>query len=118
MISWLNPTADDRDLGMEDYLRMGVLDALSAVQAIVPGKKVDAVGYCLGGTLLAVANAYLAQRNDECLHSVTLLAAQTDFTEAGELTLFIDASQLGGRGGGGGARGGRGARRRAGAGQI
>src|SRR3569832_108000 len=94
MISWLNPTADDRDLGMEDYLRMGVLDALSAVQAIVPGKKVDAVGYCLGGTLLAVANAYLAQRNDECLHSVTLLAAQTDFTEAGELTLFIDASQL------------------------
>ena len=94
LISWHNPSAQDRDLGMEDYLRLGILDALQAVQTIVPGRQVNAVGYCLGGTLLAIAAALLARDGDEALHSVTLLAAQTDFTEAGELTLFIDDSQL------------------------
>ena len=94
MISWRNPGAEDRDLGMDDYLRLGALEALKAVRTIVPGQKVNAVGYCLGGTLLAIAAAYLAREGDEALHSVTLLAAQTDFTEAGELSLFIDESQL------------------------
>ncbi|MGA7324808.1 MAG: alpha/beta fold hydrolase [Rhodomicrobium sp.] len=94
MVSWHNPTAADRDLGMEDYLRLGVLEPLKAVQAIVPEKKINAVGYCLGGTLLSIAAAYLARENNQALNSVTLLAAQTDFTEAGELTLFIDDSQL------------------------
>jgi polyhydroxyalkanoate synthase subunit PhaC len=93
-VSWHNPGAGDRDLGLEDYMRLGILDALDAVRTIVPGKKVNAVGYCLGGTLLAIAAAYLAQRNDKRLNSVTMLAAQTDFTEAGELMLFIDDSQL------------------------
>ncbi len=94
MISWHNPTERDRDLDMEAYLRLGVLEALNAVQAIVPKSKVNAVGYCLGGTLLSMAAAYLAQIEEERLNSMTLLAAQTDFTEAGELTLFIDDSQL------------------------
>jgi polyhydroxyalkanoate synthase len=93
-ISWHNPDARDRDLGLEDYMRLGILEALDAVRTIVPGRKVNAVGYCLGGTLLAIAAAYLSQRNDRRLNSVTLLAAQTDFTEAGELMLFIDDSQL------------------------
>ena len=94
MISWHNPTAEDRDLGMDDYLRLGVLDALKAIGAILPGHKVNALGYCLGGTLLSIAAAYLAREGREAFNSVTLLAAQTDFTEAGELTLFIDESQL------------------------
>ncbi len=94
MISWHNPNERDRDLDMEDYVRLGVLEALHAVHTIVPKRKINAVGYCLGGTLLSMAAAYLAQVGDERLNALTLLAAQTDFTEAGELTLFIDDSQL------------------------
>jgi poly[(R)-3-hydroxyalkanoate] polymerase subunit PhaC len=94
IISWHNPTAADRELGLNDYLRLGILDALMAIEAIVPDSKVNAVGYCLGGTLLSIAAAYLARERNSNLNSITLLAAQTDFTEAGELTLFIDDSQL------------------------
>ncbi len=61
VISWHNPTAEDRDLGLNDYLRMGVLDALKVIEAIVPERKVNALGYCLGGTLLSIAAAYLAR---------------------------------------------------------
>ena len=94
MISWHNPTIHDRDLGLNDYLRLGVFEALKAVGTIVPDAKVNAIGYCLGGTLLSMGAAYLARQKDSPFNSLTLLAAQTDFTEAGELTLFIDDSQL------------------------
>jgi len=94
MVSWKNPEYEDRNMGMEDYLRLGALAAIDAVSAIIPGQRLHAAGYCLGGTLLSIAAAYLAGRNDERLASVTLLAAQVDFKEAGELTLFIDESQV------------------------
>lgn len=94
MISWRNPSAEDRDLGMDDYLRSGVLAALDQVRQRELNEQVQAVGYCLGGTLLAILASWLAQQQRNDLASITLLAAQTDFTESGELRLFIDDSQL------------------------
>ncbi|HKI31227.1 MAG TPA: alpha/beta fold hydrolase [Gemmataceae bacterium] len=94
IISWKNPGPDDSDLGFEDYRTLGFMEALAAVSAIVPGHKVHAVGYCLGGTLLAIAAAALARDRDDRLRTVTLFAAETDFTEPGELSLFIDETEV------------------------
>jgi polyhydroxyalkanoate synthase len=93
-ISWKNPDAQDRDLGMADYDRLGVRAALEAIGRIVPGARVHATGYCLGGTLLAIVAAALGRAHDTALKSMTLLAAQTDFTDPGELALFIDEGQV------------------------
>ena len=94
MISWKNPQAEDHDLGMDEYLRLGIGAGMDAVSAIAPERKIHAVGYCLGGTLLSIAAAAMGRDGDERLRSMTLFAAQTDFRQAGELLLFIDESQL------------------------
>ena len=93
-LSWRNPDAKDRDLTMDDYRQLGIMAALDAVSAVVPDRKIHATGYCLGGTLLSIAAAAMARVGDDRLASITLLAAQTDFTDPGELALFIDHSQM------------------------
>jgi len=94
MMSWKNPDETDRDIGMDDYVEKGFRAAVDAVSAIVPDQKIHAVGYCIGGTLLAIGAAALARDRDERLASVTMFAAQTDFSEPGELAFFINPSQL------------------------
>ena len=94
MISWHNPDSEDRDLDMEAYRQLGPMAALDAVSAITGAPAVHAVGYCLGGTLLSIAAATMAREGDDRLASVTLFAAQTEFSEPGEPGLFIDEGQL------------------------
>jgi polyhydroxyalkanoate synthase len=107
MLSWRNPDASDHDLTMDDYLRLGVLDVLQTIARLGGDSgnstPVHAMGYCLGGTLLAMAAAALGKRPQPAvmgysdlppLATVTMLAAQTDFSEPGELGLFIDESQV------------------------
>jgi polyhydroxyalkanoate synthase len=94
MASWKNPDSDDRDLGMDDYRTLGVMSALDAIAAITHADKVHGIGYCLGGTLLAIAAAAMAKQGDERFKTLSFFATQTDFTEAGELMLFICESQV------------------------
>jgi len=93
-VSWKNPGQSYRNVGMDDYLTLGVQAALDAVSAIVPKARIHATGYCLGGTLLALAAATMARDGDSRLASLSLFCAQTDFSEPGELGLFIDESQV------------------------
>lgn len=94
MISWKNPGSEDRDLGMDEYVDLGIMHALDVIEAIIPNKKIHGAGYCLGGTLLMIAAAYMAGRKDERWKSLTLFAAQVDFKDSGELSLFVDQSQI------------------------
>ncbi|MFT4065949.1 PHA/PHB synthase family protein [Paraburkholderia sp.] len=93
-ISWRNVGAEDRDISLDDYRRLGVMAALDTISTILPERRIHATGYCLGGTLLSIAAAAMAGVGDDRLASVSLFAAQTDFSEPGELQFFIDDSEV------------------------
>jgi len=94
IVSWKNPREEDRDLGMEDYRQLGVMESIDAALAITKAPKLHAVGYCLGGTLLSIAAAAMGRDGDARLASASFLAAQVDFKEAGPLRLFINDSEV------------------------
>ncbi len=94
VVSWVNPDSTLSQKTFEDYMRQGIFDALDAVAAATGERNVNAVGYCIGGTLLASTLAYMAAKKDSRIKSATFFAAQVDFTEAGDLQVFIDEEQL------------------------
>ncbi len=94
VISWVNPDARHAMMGWEDYIRDGVRFALDTVEQATGEKQVNAIGYCVGGTLLAAALALFAQEGDERIASATFFATQVDFTHAGDLKVFVDEEQI------------------------
>jgi polyhydroxyalkanoate synthase len=94
VISWVNPDAKLAEKTFEDYMLEGLLAALDAMEKATGEAVVNVIGYCLGGTLLACTLAYMAVKKDERIKSATFFTTMTDFTEAGELGVFIDEEQL------------------------
>jgi len=94
VVSWANPDKSQAELGFEDYMRDGIFAALDAVKDATGVADPNCVGYCIGGTLLAATLAYMAAKNDSRVHSATFWAAQTDFSDAGDLSVFVDEAQL------------------------
>ena len=94
VISWINPDARQADKNFENYMKDGVLAALNVIKKATGEKDVNAIGYCVGGTLLAVTLAWLAARGESGIASATFFATQVDFTHAGDLKVFADEEQI------------------------
>ena len=94
IVSWVNPDAKLAQKTFEDYMHEGILAAVDAVTKQTGQKQINALGYCVGGTLLASTLAYMAAKKDNRIASASFLAAQVDFSEAGDLLVFIDDAQL------------------------
>jgi polyhydroxyalkanoate synthase len=94
VVSWVNPDAKLVEKSFEGYMRDGVIAALDAVEAATGEKQVNAIGYCVGGTLLSITLAYLAAKKQNRVKSATLFAAQVDFTNAGDLMVFVDEERV------------------------
>ena len=94
VISWVNPDEQLAKMSWEDYIRDGIDFALETVEKSTGEKDVNAIGYCVGGTLLAATLALHAKDNDERIRSVTFFTTQVDFTHAGELKVFVDEEQI------------------------
>ncbi len=94
VISWKNPDASMEETTFDDYLTLGPLNALNAIKEITGSPKVNAIGYCIGGTLLSMALPYLAAKKDETVNSATFFVSLQDFTEVGDTSVFIDEPQV------------------------
>ena len=94
VVSWVNPDSRLARFDFNDYLKMGVLAALDAVDQACGAKEVNTIGYCIGGTMLGSSLAYMAKVEDPRIKSATFFAAQMDFTDAGDLAVFVDDAQL------------------------
>ncbi|HEY7229765.1 MAG TPA: class I poly(R)-hydroxyalkanoic acid synthase [Pseudolabrys sp.] len=94
VISWVNPDARLAEKSFEEYMREGVIAALDKVEAITGEAQTHAIGYCVGGTLLAITLAYLAAKKQNRVKSATLFTAQVDFTYAGDLMVFVDEERI------------------------
>jgi polyhydroxyalkanoate synthase len=94
VISWVNPDERHAEMGFEEYMRLGPLAAMDAIETATGERKVHTIGYCVGGTLLSIALAYAAATGDDRIKSATLFATQVDFTHAGDLKVFVDEEQV------------------------
>ncbi len=94
VISWVNPDERHAKMGFEDYMRLGPLTAFDVIEQVTGERQAHTIGYCVGGTLLAITLAYMAATSDLRAASATLFAAQVDFTHAGDLKVFVDEPQL------------------------
>jgi polyhydroxyalkanoate synthase len=94
VISWVNPDERHRKMGFEAYMREGIFAALDAIKKATGESRVTAIGYCLGGTLLAMTLAYMAQTGDKRIASASFFTTQTDFSKAGDLRVFVDEDRL------------------------
>ncbi len=94
VISWVNPDETLAEKNFEDYMTSGYLAALDAIELATGEREVNAIGYCLGGTLLASTLAYMAAKGDDRIKTATFFVTMMDFREAGELGVFIDEEQL------------------------
>lgn len=94
VVSWINPGPELGAKTFEDYIRQGCFEALDVVRRATGEEEVDAIGYCIGGTMLATALALMAKRGDRRIRSATFFTAQADFAESGDLLLFVDDKQL------------------------
>lgn len=94
VISWVNPDARLAEKGFDDYMREGIMTALDKVAVATGERQAHAMGYCVGGTLLATTLAYMAATGDDRIASATFLTTQIDFTHAGDLKVFVDEDQL------------------------
>jgi polyhydroxyalkanoate synthase subunit PhaC len=94
VISWVNPDARQATKGFEEYMREGPLEALGVIKDVTGEDSVHTIGYCVGGTLMAVTLSWMAAKGDTRIASATFFAAQVDFTYAGDLMVFVDEDQL------------------------
>jgi polyhydroxyalkanoate synthase len=94
MVSWVNPDERLAEKNFDDYMVEGVFASLATIEKITGQHEINAIGYCLGGTLLAATLGYMKAKNDERIKTATFLVTLTDFTDAGELGVFIDEEQL------------------------